>query len=263
MKAAKILKQKIQHEVPTLGLLVTNHLWHELVEISIDAGMDYLIIDTEHGAFSPELITEVCTLGRLMDFAVLIRPISHEIDNIRRCVDMGACGLFLPTIQTAKDLDQVRSAIYMPPRGQRRPGGLGNRWVKNYSYETWRNEVEEDLIVLPQIETRVGLNHLQEIANHEITTAMAIGPYDLSADLGACGMMADPKVVEAIQQIRAAARAAGKNMWMIGDGPTLAKEGFTFLCIAEPIWLLQETLHGIAGQIKIDPKQKPQLGPTP
>ena len=56
MHAARILKQKIKDETLTFGILITNHLWPEIVEISIKAGLDYLIIDTEHGAFSPELI---------------------------------------------------------------------------------------------------------------------------------------------------------------------------------------------------------------
>lgn len=250
MEAARILKRKIQAQTPTMGILITNHLWTELVELSIAAGLDYIIIDTEHGAFSPELIIEVCAIGRLLKFAVLIRPISHEINTIRKTIDMGACGLLIPTIQGAEDLDEVRQGIYMPPRGQRRPGGLGNRWVNNYSYATWKREVEDDLIILPQIETRRGLERLDEIAHHEITTAMAIGPYDLSADLGVCGESTGPKMEGAIKQIRLAAKTAGKNMWMIGDGPALAEQGFTFLCIAEPTWLLQATLRSITEEVK-------------
>jgi 2-keto-3-deoxy-L-rhamnonate aldolase RhmA len=250
MEAARILKRKIKEETPTIGILLTNHLWPEVIEISINAGLDYLIIDTEHGAFSPELIVDVCAIGRLLNFAVLIRPISHEINTIRKTIDMGACGLLLPTIQSAANLDEVRQGIYMPPRGQRRPGGLGNRWVRNYSYETWKSEVEDDLIVLPQIETRQALGQLDAIGNHEITTAMAIGPYDLSADLGVCAETTGPVVGEAIQQIRLAARKAGKNMWMIGDGPTLARQGFTFICIGEPMWMLQATLRGMVQHVK-------------
>jgi 2-keto-3-deoxy-L-rhamnonate aldolase RhmA len=250
MEAARILKRKIRAQTPTTGILITNHLWTEAVELSIEAGLDYIIIDTEHGAFSPELITDVCAIGRLMKFAVLIRPISPEIDIIRKTIDMGACGLLLPTVQGAEDLDEVRQGIFMPPRGQRRPGGLGNRWVNDYSYATWKSEVEDDLIILPQIETQRGLDHLDEIANHEITTAMAIGPYDLSADLGVCGESTGPKMEGAIRQIRLAASTAGKNMWMIGDGPALAKQGFTFLCIAEPIWLLQATLRRVVEEVR-------------
>jgi 2-keto-3-deoxy-L-rhamnonate aldolase RhmA len=243
MKAARILRQKINSDTVTTGVIVSYHLWPALVEISINSGLDYLIIDCEHGSFSPELICDVCAIGRLMDFAVLIRPIDHAMSTIRKAIDMGPCGMLLPTVESAEALDQVRDAVYMPPRGRRRPGGRGLRWVLDYTYSTWKTEIEDDLIVLPQIETRKGLQNLETIAAHEITTAMAIGPYDLSAELGVCGDTAGPKVSEAAQQIQRAAKAAGKGMWILGDGPELIRQGFSFLCIAEPTGLLEATLR--------------------
>jgi len=250
MKAASVLQEKIKAGGPTTGILVTNHLWPDLVEVALEAALDYLIIDAEHGAFSPELIADVCALGRLLDFPILLRPVSHELTTVRRALDIGPCGMLLPGIETAAMLDQVRDGVYLPPRGLRRPGGPGNRWVKDYSYDSWKGSVEDDLIVLPQIETRRGLDHLEEIANHEITTAMAIGPYDLSVDLGVCGQTSAPAVQEAVGRIRAAARSAGKQMWMIGNGPELRRQGFTFLCIGEPTWLLQATLRRLVQEIK-------------
>ena len=87
MEAARIPKHKINSDTVTTGILVSNHLWLELVEISINSGLDYLIIDSEHGAFSPELVGDVCAMGRLMDFAVLIHPIDHSISTIRKTID--------------------------------------------------------------------------------------------------------------------------------------------------------------------------------
>jgi 2-keto-3-deoxy-L-rhamnonate aldolase RhmA len=250
MEAARILKQKLNSDTVTTGIIVSYHLWPELVEISLSSGLDYLIIDNEHGAFSPELVCDVCALARLMDFAVLIRPIDHTMSTIRKTIDMGPCGMLLPTVESAEALDQVRDAVYMPPRGQRRPGGRGLRWVPDYVYPTWKAEIEDDLIMLPQIETQRGLNNLEQIATHEITTAMAIGPYDLSADLGVCGDTTGPEVSEAAQQIRRAAKAAGKRMWILGDGPTLIKQGFSFLCIDEPTGLLEATLRDKVNRLK-------------
>lgn len=51
---------------------------------------------------------------------------------------------------------------------------------------TWKSEFEDDLVILPQIESIVGLENVNAIARHPLTTAIAIGPYDLSADLGVC-----------------------------------------------------------------------------
>jgi len=242
MVAAARLKTRINQGQLTTGILVTNHLWLELVEICLNADLDYMIVDNEHGAFSPELVADVCAAGRLADLAVLLRPISHDMSTIRKSIDMGPCGLLLPNVNSAAVLDQVRDAVYMPPRGQRRPGGRGNRWVGDYSYDTWKTEVEDNLIILPQIETREGLANVTQIASHELTTAMAIGPYDLSVDLGVAGQTSGPEVTAATQTIQRAAYAAGKKMWVIGDGPVLIEQGFSFLCIAEPTGLLERTL---------------------
>src|SRR5262249_3527866 len=94
-----------------------------------------------------------------------------------------------------------------------------------------------------QIETREGLARAAAIAGHEITTALAVGPYDLSAELGVCGLMNDPAVKQALETIRAAASSAGKEAWMIGDGAQLAREGWRFICLGEPTWILEQALR--------------------
>ena len=193
MKAARQLRDKVARGEITTGALATDHLWPELVEYLQRAGLDYLIIDQEHGVHG-------------------------------------------------HDLDRVRDSIYMPPRGRRRPGGPGNYWVPDFHYDTWKREVEDDFIVLPQIESRHGLEKADEIAAHEITTAIGIGPYDLSAELGVCNQMDHPRMDEAVATIRRAGQKVGKTMWRIGDGAKLARDGFHFLCITEPMGLLQAAL---------------------
>ncbi len=214
----------------------------ELVEYLQVAGFDYLIIDREHGAHGDELVASVCALGRMTDFPVLLRPPDCGYTTIRQSIDRGPCGFLLPSVESTADLDQVRDSIYMPPRGRRRPGGAGNYWVPDFNYETFKKEVEDDFIVLPQIETRLGLSCVDEIAAHEITTAIAIGPYDLSMELGVGNHMDHPRMQEAVETIRSAGIKAGKTMWRIGDGAKLVADGFHFLCIAEPMGVLQRAL---------------------
>ena len=242
MKAARILKEKINSTNLVTGVIASFHLWPGMVEICRNANLDYFIVDLEHGAFSDETVAEVCAIGRLIDFPVLIRPHSNDFATVRKIMDMGPCGLMLAVVNNTEILDEVRDGMYMPPRGKRRPGGPGNRWVNDFNTHTWVEEVENDFVVLPQIETRIGLENAEAIARHEITTAIAIGPYDLSADLGVCWQPDAPVLLDAIAQIRAAGKAAGKNMWMIGDGAAWQEQGYNFLCIAEPTILMESTL---------------------
>jgi 2-keto-3-deoxy-L-rhamnonate aldolase RhmA len=251
MDAARRLREKISRRAPTTGLLVSDHLWTDLVEIASRAEIDYLIVDMEHGSASTDLVAEVCAAGRRTGFPVLVRPHSNDYATLRLAVDLGPCGFLLACVETPGDLDVVRDSIFLPPRGRRRPGGVGNRWVGDFSASAWRRDFEEHFIVLPQIETRRGLDNVAAIAAHELTTAVAIGPYDLSAELGVCGDMNAPTLRQALATIRAAAEAAGKPAWMIGsDAAALVRDGWRFLCIGEPTWILMAALRDKVAQAR-------------
>jgi len=243
MQPAKRLRDKVSRGELTTGVLAIDHVWPDLVELSVRAGLDYLIVDMEHGPCSPETAAEVCAIGRRTNFPVLLRPRANAYTNIRHAIDIGPVGFLLACVESAADLDVVRDAIYLPPRGHRRPGGPSTRWVSAVFSSDWKGEVEDHFMILPQIETRRGLKNVAEIAGHEITTAVAVGPFDLSAELGVCGKMDDPVLKNALETIRAAARKAGKPSWMFGDGAQLARDGWRFICLGEPTWMLEEALR--------------------
>ena len=147
-------------------------------------------------------------------------------------------------------LDEVQQGIYMPPRGNRRPGGSGNMWVSDFHYENWKTEVEDDLIIIPQIESLKGMENVDAIAQHEIVTALGVGPYDLAARLGVLWDPDHPKHQEAMILLRTAADKAGKAMWRIGDGVALRKEGYHFICAGEPAIMLYRLLGNTAKAIR-------------
>jgi 2-keto-3-deoxy-L-rhamnonate aldolase RhmA len=259
MQPARQLLDRVRRGELVTGILATDHVWTDLVELAQRAGLDYLMVDLEHGPHGPELVAEVCATGRRLNFPVLIRPRTNGYADIRLAIDLGCCGFLLASVETPAELDVVRDAIYMPPRGRRRPGGVGNRWVENYRYPAWRETVEDRFLVLPQIETKLGLENRAAIAAHEITSALAVGPYDLSAELGVCGIMDDPQLMQALEQLKQAAAAAGKPAWMIGDAKSLVSRGYNFLCIGEPSWMLvgaiKQTLAEARGAEKPQPPQ--------
>jgi len=242
MQPARLLKQKIARGDLVTGVLATNHVWPELVEISQRAGLDYLIVDLEHGPHSLSLVADVCTAGRHLHFPVLVRPLNNDYATLRSLIDQGPAGFLLADVESAAALDRVAEAIRLPPRGRRRPGGAACHWVSNFGLDAWQREIEDDFIVLPQIESQIGVSHAAEIAAHELTTALAVGPYDLSADLGVCGVMDHPDLKATLAQLKHTAASIGKAMWMIGNAEQLARDGWRFLCIGEPTYLLQAAL---------------------
>jgi 2-keto-3-deoxy-L-rhamnonate aldolase RhmA len=250
MKSARILRQKMASGQPVIGMLCTNHFWLQLIELGMTAGLDYLIVDLEHQDHGSTLVSDACMIGRLTDFPILIRPARTDRESIRLAVDAGACGLLCPMVNTVEQMNEIQAGVLMPPRGERRPGGLGNQWVQDFQYSTWKTEVEDDFIVWPQIESPQGLENCEQIALHPLCTALAIGPYDLSARLGCCWTPDDPLMVQAKQRLRNAADAAGKLLWMIGDGPTNVKLGYRLLCVAEPFYLLRAAVIKIVDETR-------------
>ena len=115
MNAARILRNKIADKKPVLGALIVDHLWLGLVEICMNAGLDYIIVDGEHVNHSGALLSEVFALGRMTQFPVLYRPGRTDAAAVRIALDLGPCGLLLPMIERGAQLDEVREGMYMPP----------------------------------------------------------------------------------------------------------------------------------------------------
>lgn len=95
MNPAAELITKINSARITTGVLVTDQLWPRLIEICKLAGLDYAIIDCEHGPHDDATIAQACAVGRMLNFPVLIRPISYAYDQVRRAIDLGPCGLMI------------------------------------------------------------------------------------------------------------------------------------------------------------------------
>lgn len=257
LTTGKLLKEKLASNEPVVGLMATDHAWPHLVEICQKGGLDYLVIDCEHGDFSDELVSSICQVGRLANFPVLVRAISCEESVVRRKLDLGPCGILLPNVESTDELDQVQRAAWMPPRGRRRPGGKGNYWMKDFNYDTWKSEFEDHFIVIPQIESQAGVDAAPALAAHPLVTALGLGPYDLSADLGCCWDPENGDFQTAMAAVKAAADAVGKKVWAGVDGPALRDKGYTFLWVGTTSSTLTGAFSRMVEEIK-----NPDASPT-
>lgn len=260
---AERLNQKLASGQPVVGLMATDHAWPSLVEVCQKGGLDYLVVDCEHGEFSDELVAHICQIGRLAGFPVLVRTISCEVTVVRRTIDLGPCGILVPCVESTEQMDQVQQGVYMPPRGRRRPGGRGNAWMRDFQYETWKAEFEDHFIVIPQIESQTGVDNAEPIAAHPLVTALGLGPYDLSADLGCCWNPEHPDFEKSLDKVKAAADAVGKKVWAGCDGPALRAKGYTFLWVGTASLVLTNALSQLVQQIKSPEPQTSTVLKTP
>ncbi|GAG40492.1 unnamed protein product, partial [marine sediment metagenome] len=93
--------------------------WVEAVEIAGYAGYDVLLINTEHGAIDASDAQALVLAAQGAGIAPIWRVSGVNRGEIKKALDWGAAGVFVPEIRTAEDAALVVEAARYPPAGQR------------------------------------------------------------------------------------------------------------------------------------------------
>ena len=182
-------------------------------EICAGAGFDWLLIDGEH---APNDVRSI--LAQLQAVAPypahpIVRPVSGDVQLIKQLLDVGAQTLLIPMVETADQARLLVSAMRYPPVGIRGVGAALARASQWNRVTNYLHEANDQMCLLVQVETRLGLKNLDAISAVEGVDGVFIGPSDLSAALGHLGRPSHPDVQQAIEnaigRIRASGRAAG------------------------------------------------------
>lgn len=182
-----------------------------LVETLGHAGMDFCIIDTEHGPISFETATNLVMAAQGTGTAAVIRVGHNDERLILRALDIGADGVQVPQINDAGDAAHVIQAAKYAPAGAR---GLsiftraGDYYAHRGADHTERQNADTTVVV--HIEGQRGLGHLDEIMTVDGIDVLFLGPYDISQSLGVPGDVRNPKVESALQTAAGKARAKGR-----------------------------------------------------
>ena len=122
-----------------------------------------------------------------------------------------------------------------------------NRWGDDFG--PYMNKFQP--LLVPQIETRAGVNAAADIAAEKSVDALFLGPYDLSCDLGHPGDFDVPAVMDAIQSVKTACRENGKAVGIHQVEPDAGAlqgridDGFTFVAYCTDIIAMRGALGGI------------------
>ncbi len=201
------VKRKIRNGEPTIGNWI-NLPSPSIVEILVEMGMDWLVLDTEHGPYGEEMLESMIRAMKGSDVVPIVRVADTDPALIKKALDRGAYGVICPLVNTAEQARLAVSACKYPPDGMRGVAGTrASAYGKDLPeyFDSWNEEV----LVICQIETAEALRNVREIAAVDGVDVLFIGPFDLSANLGVFGQVDSDPVKEAIAEIRSAAHEAG------------------------------------------------------
>lgn len=195
------------------------------------AGLDYLIIDTEHGPFEPESALEFIRAARLYNITPFARVKEISRPAILKLLDVGAQGLIIPNVSSVSEAEKiVEYGKYMPvgKRGVAPAAGSGF-WFEDYASHGLSHYFEasnRESMLIPQCETMGCLEHIEGILAVEGIDAIFVGPFDLSASMGIPGEFDRPEFQDALRCVQKACAAAGKPSILYAANEAAARAGF-------------------------------------
>jgi 4-hydroxy-2-oxoheptanedioate aldolase len=205
------LRKKMNKGIPVIG--TWNTLASPLMtEVFAQAGLDFQIIDLEHGPFILDQIhLHVSACENSIGCTPLVRVPTNDEWMSLQALDQGAHGIVVPHIDSVESAQNFVNATKYYPTGQRgftpfsKAGGFNN--INTSSYV--ERAIKETLNVVI-IESKDGLNNLEKIVSVEAIDVVYFGAYDLSQALGYPGNVKHPEVIKSIQQGVNIVNRAGK-----------------------------------------------------
>jgi 4-hydroxy-2-oxoheptanedioate aldolase len=172
-----------------------------LVEIMGWAGFDYVVLDLEHGPSSLQNLQNLVRAAEVAGIYPLVRTKEGNLAMIGEALDVGAGGVVVPQVASARQAEAAVRRARFAPRGERgvNPCVRAARYSAMGRFEYF-SAAGEAVIVL-QIEGRQAVENLDEILQVDGVDVLFVGPYDLSQSLGVVGQVDHPLVVETITRI--------------------------------------------------------------
>jgi 2-keto-3-deoxy-L-rhamnonate aldolase RhmA/quercetin dioxygenase-like cupin family protein len=251
--AIKRFRSKLAADQPVYGLWVTLES-ASITEMAVALGVDWIVVDAEHGHLDWKEILEHIRAAVRSDTVVLVRVTELNEGLIKRALDIGADGVVVPWIETARQLKDALSFAMYPPEGVRGIGAeRATGWGQCLVQHT--QEANEHVLVVPLIETVTAGRNIVELCQFKGVDLFYIGPADYSSTAGYRGQWEGPAVAAQLLAIKDTIRAGGKHCGIITTGPEnlieRRQQGFRMLGLGSDTGLLLRALHamlGVAGQ---------------
>ncbi|MBC6608923.1 host specificity protein [Hymenobacter sp. BT188] len=222
------LRAHLQQGTPTLGTFV--QLGDPaLIECLALAGLDYVVLDMEHGPSSLAGAAAQILAAERHSLTPLVRVKDASRASVMNLLDQGAQGLVIPAVKTVEEVRRLVQYGKYAPLGER---GFGPSRASGFTYAPELHDLGQYLarcnretLLLPQCETRECLERVEEIVQVAGVDGLFIGPFDLSIALGVPAQFEAPVMQNALQRILVACQAAGKYCFIYADR-TRARQRF-------------------------------------
>jgi 4-hydroxy-2-oxoheptanedioate aldolase len=187
------------------------------VEAAGIAGLDFIILDQEHGPISRDKLYDHVRAAKVTGMKSIVRVSELNHNSIGAALDSGADGVQIPNISNATEAKLAIKAARFHPIGMR---GVC-RFVKDADFGKkdkleYFDDANKKTLIL-QVEGVEGISNIEEILSLEGFDILFIGPYDLSQALGVPGQVDHPKVLKVMKDVVLKAQRSNKKLGTFTD----------------------------------------------
>ncbi len=228
-----------------MGLSVRLVRSPDVVRIAKVTNHHFLFIDGQHAIFNIETIVNIASTALALGVAPLVRVRSPNDSDVPMLLDNGVTGIIFPDVNTPAEAKRCVELCKFPPIGRRSVGAVFPQ-LNGQSYPLAETipAINGSTVCCVMVETKRGLDNIEEIAKVPGVDVVHIGTNDLVTDLGKPGQLNDPMVDQSLDRAIAACKAAGNFAGCGGvrdpaRQAAVIKRGIRFLTTQSDAALLQ------------------------
>jgi len=204
-------------------------------EIAGRSGVDWLVLDLEHGAGDFGDLLHQLQAVDATPAVPIVRVSWNDAVQIKRVLDLGASGIMMPNVQTEDEARDAVRAMRYPPNGIRGVSRLNRAAAFGLDFADYFTSSGESLLTAVQIETPKAVDNVEAIAAVEGVDLLFVGPVDLTTSMGIQGEYDGPRFRDALKRVANACSAHGKAGGILAITEDLLKAtidlGFTFIAM--------------------------------
>lgn len=204
------LKQKLENGKAVLGTwsIIPSTIAADIIS---STGLDFIIIDSEHGPISFETAQDMVIACESRGVSPVMRVGAIDEAQILKALDIGVHCIQIPNVDSAEDVKQIVRLAKYPPKGTRGFSPFtraGNYSIESSKYLTSR--ANENTLVAINIEGEETIKEIDSILAIDGLDIVFIGLFDLSKALGIPGDVENPKVIDYLKEVTIKISKAGK-----------------------------------------------------
>ena len=241
---------KIKNGGRAVGTMVRMIRNPAVAHIAADAGLDFFMLDMEHGPYSLESLADIAAVARSAGVDCFVRVPELAKGYVSRALDAGCSGVMVPMISGPEEARALAGWSKFSPVGNRGFGSAGG----HTSHKSAGNPVDffakanAENVTIAQIETVSAIEQIDGIASTEGIDALLIGPNDLAISYGVAGQLDSDTVQDAIGKVAEACRKHGKAFGMHGPDTLTERwipEGLSLIMSSIDISMLAASMKTI------------------